>query len=62
MIALGKSLGVSITAEGVETHDQLAILRTAGCVEVQGYFFSRPLPGAEILARLATNGAEVIAA
>jgi predicted signal transduction protein with EAL and GGDEF domain len=62
VIALGNTLGVSITAEGVETHDQLAILRTAGCTEVQGYFFSRPVPGAEILERLTACNAKVAAA
>jgi diguanylate cyclase (GGDEF)-like protein len=53
VIALGNTLGVSVTAEGVETRDQLNILRAAGCTEVQGYFFSRPIPGAEILELLA---------
>jgi diguanylate cyclase (GGDEF)-like protein len=62
MIALGKSLGVSITAEGVETQEQLAVLRAAGCVEVQGYYFSRPVPGAEISHNLAANRAQFIAA
>jgi diguanylate cyclase (GGDEF)-like protein len=61
VIALGKNLGVAITAEGVETQDQLDVLRGAGCVEVQGYFFSRPIPGTEIAARLVANK-DVIAA
>jgi diguanylate cyclase (GGDEF)-like protein len=62
VIALGNSLGVAITAEGVETRDQLNILRAAGCTEVQGYFFSRPIPGAEILERLSASRAKVVAA
>ncbi len=62
VIALGHSLGVSITAEGVETHEQLTMLRAAGCTEMQGYLFSRPRPAAEILASLSAGGAEVIAA
>jgi diguanylate cyclase (GGDEF)-like protein len=41
---LGDSLGMLTTAEGVETEDQLARLRTEGCEEVQGYLFSRPVP------------------
>ena len=49
VIFLGKSLGLSITAEGVETHDQLAILRAAGCTDAQGYLFSPPRPATEIL-------------
>jgi diguanylate cyclase (GGDEF)-like protein len=62
VIALGTTLGVSITAEGVETSEQLAVLRNAGCTEVQGYFFSRPIPGAEIAGRLAASNAKVAAA
>jgi EAL domain-containing protein (putative c-di-GMP-specific phosphodiesterase class I) len=62
VITLGNSLGVSITAEGVETHDQLATLGASGCTEVQGYFFCRPTPAAEILERMIENGLEVIAA
>ncbi len=62
VIALGHSLGVSITAEGVETHEQLVMLRAAGCIEVQGYLFSRPRPAAEILASLSAGDIKVIAA
>jgi diguanylate cyclase (GGDEF)-like protein len=62
VIALGNSLGVAITAEGVETRDQLVILRAAGCTEAQGYLFSRPKPAAEILKILQSDGADVIAA
>jgi EAL domain-containing protein (putative c-di-GMP-specific phosphodiesterase class I) len=47
VIALGNCLGVGVTAEGVETHDQLDLLRAAGCVEVQGYYLARPMPFAE---------------
>ena len=39
---LGRSLGIVTTAEGVETQDQLEVLRTEGCTEAQGYLFSRP--------------------
>jgi diguanylate cyclase (GGDEF)-like protein len=42
--ALGHSLGMSITAEGVETSEQLAAVAAAGCTDVQGYLISRPLP------------------
>jgi EAL domain-containing protein (putative c-di-GMP-specific phosphodiesterase class I) len=62
VIALGNTLGVSITAEGVETSEQLGVLRNAGCTEVQGYFFSKPIPGAEIAGRLAASNAKVAAA
>ncbi len=42
IITLGRSLNVSILAEGVETHEQAAILRNAGCHQVQGFLFGRP--------------------
>jgi diguanylate cyclase (GGDEF)-like protein len=62
VIALGNCLGVGVTAEGVETRDQLAILRAAGCTEVQGYLLSRPVSGAKILERLSAGNADVAAA
>ena len=45
---LGISLGMVTTAEGVETEEQLAMVRGHGCVEVQGFLFSKPRPAAEI--------------
>ena len=44
IIALAHSLNIQVTAEGVETEAQLATLKTLGCDEGQGYFFSRPQP------------------
>ena len=44
---LGHSFGMEITAEGVEKEDQLRFLRKLGCDEIQGYYFSRPLPAKE---------------
>jgi diguanylate cyclase (GGDEF)-like protein len=49
---LGRSLGMVTTAEGVETTDQLEMLRKEGCTEVQGFLFSAPVPGDEIVALL----------
>jgi diguanylate cyclase (GGDEF)-like protein/PAS domain S-box-containing protein len=49
---LGRSLGMITTAEGVETQEQLKILRTEGCTQVQGYLFSTPRPAAEVPAML----------
>jgi diguanylate cyclase (GGDEF)-like protein len=48
IIALGRSLGKSVTAEGVETERQLAFLRHNTCDEVQGYLLARPTSVGEI--------------
>jgi len=42
-INMGKSLGLTVLAEGVETEEQAEILREFGCDEIQGYFYSRPI-------------------
>ena len=44
IITLGHSLKLSVIAEGVETEGQLNFLRSRGCDEMQGFYFSRPLP------------------
>lgn len=43
IIALAHSLGITVTAEGVETADQLTYLKKLNCEKAQGYFFSKPL-------------------
>ncbi|WP_426421294.1 putative bifunctional diguanylate cyclase/phosphodiesterase [Bradyrhizobium genosp. A] len=45
---LGQSFGMTTTAEGVETQEQLDRMREEGCSEVQGYFYSKPVPASEI--------------
>jgi len=47
MIDLAHALGWAVTAEGVETHEQLAVLRELGCDIVQGYYFSMPVTSEE---------------
>jgi len=44
ILALGKTLGVTIVAEGVETDAQQAFLKRHACHEMQGFYFSRPIP------------------
>jgi len=45
---LGVSFGMTTTAEGVETEEQMRCLNLEGCVEVQGYLYSKPVPATEI--------------
>ena len=46
--ALGKSMSLELVAEGVETDDELALVKSSGCEFVQGYRFSKPLPAAQL--------------
>ncbi len=48
IVALGHGLGMKVLAEGVENDEQRVLLRLAGCDEMQGYLFGRPVPAAEI--------------
>ncbi len=47
--ALGQSLGMTTTAEGVETAEQFAQLQAAGCDQLQGFHFGRPQPGTDLV-------------
>ena len=62
MIGLGRSLRMRVTAEGVETAEQLAWLRAEGCTEVQGYFFSKAVPWNEVPRLLDLRFPEAVAA
>jgi EAL domain-containing protein (putative c-di-GMP-specific phosphodiesterase class I) len=46
---MAHDLGIRVVAEGVETKAQLDFLRLIECDEMQGYFFSKPLPPDELL-------------
>jgi len=48
------SFGMITTAEGVETEEQMRCLNLEGCIEVQGYLYSRPVPADEIVGVLAS--------
>ena len=48
VLGLGRSLGMSVVAEGVETEEQYTLLRREGCEQLQGYLFSRPQPALAI--------------
>jgi EAL domain-containing protein (putative c-di-GMP-specific phosphodiesterase class I) len=44
VVAMADSLEMSTTAEGVETEEELAMVRQLGCRKIQGYYFGRPMP------------------
>ncbi|MEL4897705.1 EAL domain-containing protein [Crocosphaera sp. Alani8] len=58
VLAIGKGFNMRVVAEGVETAEQLKILENLDCSEIQGYWFSRPLPTKEatqLLSKIARN-------
>lgn len=57
IVALGRALGLKVTAEGVETVEQQRFLKAAGCHYLQGFLFSRPAPADSIDAMLAAERA-----
>ncbi len=57
LIQLADSLGKHTTAEGVETQELADLVRQMGCTEMQGFFFSPPVPAAEIMTLIGTRPA-----
>jgi EAL domain-containing protein (putative c-di-GMP-specific phosphodiesterase class I) len=57
IVSLGASLGITITAEGVESESDLAYMRAEGCNEGQGYLFSKARPHSEIQTLLKSDKA-----
>lgn len=55
ILSMAESLNLKVVAEGVETKGQLELLREMGCEEVQGYYFSKPLPPEEVAELLKKN-------
>jgi len=49
IIAMAHSLQLKVVAEGVETKEQFEFLRSLGCDQIQGYYFSKPIPASEIV-------------
>jgi EAL domain-containing protein (putative c-di-GMP-specific phosphodiesterase class I) len=62
VMQLGSSLGMITTAEGVETEEQFDILCAEGCMKLQGFLFSKPVPGVEIPLLLAQLRPDIRAA
>ncbi len=61
VLALGRSMGFHVIAEGVETPQQFGKLIDFGCEEVQGHLFGRPMPAAEFLKLLEKGAASQVA-
>jgi EAL domain-containing protein (putative c-di-GMP-specific phosphodiesterase class I) len=57
IVSLAHSLGLQVTAEGIDDTDQLSALTALGCEYGQGYHFSRPLPAGDIAAMRAATTA-----
>ena len=55
VVGLGRALGMSVLAEGVETAEQLGLLQAEGCDELQGYLFSKPRPVRDVPAIIARH-------
>jgi EAL domain-containing protein (putative c-di-GMP-specific phosphodiesterase class I) len=61
VVMLAREMHMTVTAEGVETAEQLDAVRVLGCDEAQGYFFSAPLPGVGVMAAASPEVAALVA-
>ncbi len=57
IVTLGQTLRVKVVAEGVETAQQLDVVRSLGCSSAQGYYFARPMPAADVATYMAGEAA-----
>jgi len=55
IVAMAQALSLSTVAEGVETAEQLELMKSLGCNQIQGYYFSRPLPPEDFLSFYRTH-------
>jgi diguanylate cyclase (GGDEF)-like protein/PAS domain S-box-containing protein len=62
VVALADSLGMSTTAEGAETELEVETLRSMGCSNIQGYYYGRPMPAADVLTLFRTADSATTAA
>ncbi len=61
IVGLASALNMETTAEGVETHDDLELIRGLGCSHVQGYIYGKPITLAEVLTLLQESGGRLVA-
>ena len=61
MLAIAEALDISVVAEGVETPEQVAVLRSLGCRYAQGYLFGKPRPANEVVPLLRRDAGSVAA-
>jgi diguanylate cyclase (GGDEF)-like protein/PAS domain S-box-containing protein len=61
IVSLAGALDMHTTAEGVETHDELDLIRSLGCSHVQGYIYGKPMAAEDAIALLRANGGKVAA-
>jgi EAL domain-containing protein (putative c-di-GMP-specific phosphodiesterase class I) len=59
VVALSQSLGITTVAEGIETAEQLRLVREEGCTEAQGFYIGEPMPGHAVAALLSCRGREL---
>jgi EAL domain-containing protein (putative c-di-GMP-specific phosphodiesterase class I) len=59
IIAMGKSLSLTVVAQGVETKDQADFLRAHACDELQGFYFNKPLPADQFVQLMRAQATEI---
>jgi diguanylate cyclase (GGDEF)-like protein len=61
IVSLAETLGMETTAEGVENHDEIALIRELGCSHIQGYVYGKPARAADVLEQLAAGAGRAVA-